>query len=83
MLLLRMFVFLILISEGYLQKKGVNLNLLENGLEYQSGSDHNKGNLTGDLSIDLSLSALEHTTKFLSLCFVCDIVHRQRFTSAM
>lgn len=48
-----MFVFLILISEGYLQKKGVNLNLLENGLEYQSGSDHNKGNLTGDLSIDL------------------------------
>lgn len=56
MLLVRMFVFLILISEGYLQKKGVNLNLLENGLEYQSGSDHNKGkerNITGDLSIDL------------------------------
>lgn len=46
----------------FAKKKGVNLNFsLPNmsndiGLEYQSGSDHNKGkerNLTGDLSIDL------------------------------
>lgn len=67
-----------------MQKKGVNLNFslpnMSNGISlgYQSGSDHNKGNLTGDLSIDLSLSALERTTKFLSLCFVCDIVHKKK-----